>query len=224
MGTVWLIIVGMLVAGFLMYQLFDDAHAARELLNNLPHARICDAKPGLIRIAGQVRPRGQTLTAPWSGRPAVFVEVAVTQYVAQFGVVPKYQRRIQAVEFDIDDGTGHALVRIASPDSRRDVYSRVLTGALPPTRQAKELGDAPAAIRFLDDPDIDRFREEVPVSVVERIVGPADQIIVGGHAVLEVDPTVPAGGFRAPATRLVFETTEDHPLILARVGFDLWKA
>jgi hypothetical protein len=174
-------------AASLVSRIFRPGLEARDELARLPFTPIGKARPGCICVRGRVRPLGQTLPGPRSGRAAVYRELVVTD------LVPGFRRDILAVPFEIDDGTGRAVVSIPP--------------AGPPVgeREPEVLSALPASHH---------------PGGVERMIFVDDVITVGGQASWQIHPAGTQSGFRDAPTILVFEATRAQPLVLvSRFGF-----
>src|SRR3954470_7995950 len=120
-GTLLLIAAGIVGGGTLVSRIFRDGLGGGDGLGALPFTSIGAAKVGPICVTGRARPLGPPLIAPVSGRPALFFEVVVTAYgsateASALGIAGDVeavtQRRIGATSFEVDDGTGRAVVNI----------------------------------------------------------------------------------------------------------------
>jgi hypothetical protein len=196
-GTILLIAAGIAGGGTLVSRIFREGLEARDELGHLPFTAIGAAQAGAICVTGRVRALGPPLAAPVSGRPAVFFEIVTahgsstnSSFFGSFGsVAPAPYRRVGATSFEVDDGSGRAVVSIPADGPPVGEGEPEILTALPAFRRG---------------------------AAVERIVAVGDVITVGGLAVLQVHSAGTRQGPRDVPTTLVFEPRREQPLVLVR--------
>jgi hypothetical protein len=216
-----LVAVGVLAAGHALSQRLNEGLAARELIERVPLVQVGDHATGWVRITGRVRPSNERLRAPWSGRDAVFIDLHVGAAGATAGPRRTRRRVVTAVDFEIDDGTGRALVRIpplrpGAAEALTEEATEILT-AMRPSKRIRRWGPggAPAELqrlmaRFgLENPG------ELPFTATERIIAPGDELTVAGYATWEPSSSGTSGSFRSMPTVMVLEASSEHAIALA---------
>jgi hypothetical protein len=200
-GTILLIAAGIAGGGTLLSRIFREGLEARDELGHLPFTSVGAAEAGPICVRGRARALGPPLVAPVSGRPALFFEIVTTygstmnsSNFGSFGTgEAATHRHIGATPFEVDDGSGRAVVNIP-PDG-------------PPVGEGE-----PEILTALP-----AFRRG---AVVERIVAIDDVITVGGLAVWQVHSAGTRRGVRDAPTSLVFEARREQPLVLVLARYD----
>jgi hypothetical protein len=160
-----------------------------------------------VKIRGRVAPSPQgTLVAPFTGRPAVAVQV---QFLKQSAVLPDDGRGAVAewntelderkiVPFWVEDETGRALVLTDGAD---------FTAALEPVEVPPSM--RPFTNAFLDQHGVIRASAQLAAKMLEACIGPGDRVEVIGPARRE--SLEHGGGYREGALPTLVLHAADGP-------------
>jgi len=215
----------------------EEKAVVRRRLRRLPSVRLSAARPGDARVTGRVIAVGDPLHAPLTGRPCVYHEVQLR--VAYQWVKDKldaYQGETSLLAalkdagrpestnvklragraFEIDDGTGRALVVLPEP--------RVRLPGQPPEMEIHSLIPPSHHVYGLNEkipPDLARFANEAGVVAEtpramegdEGIIAPGDIVTVGGRLADETSAGASAGFSGSVRARWVLT---GEPLILLK--------
>lgn len=104
----------LLVALAVSYWFSHDA-TTRRMLKEAPVRKIAELQEGMVvRVTGRLRPAGDLIQAPLSARHCAYYEVRVEERRST-GKSSSWHdviREVQAHDFEVEDGTGVALVRM----------------------------------------------------------------------------------------------------------------
>jgi hypothetical protein len=176
-----------------------DNQAAQSERRRFVQTRIADAAEGPIEITGRVISVAEPMPAPLSGRPCAYYEVVISG-PGMWGAEARGPCAVR--EFEIDDGTGRALVRVPPVGPEREVLC-----SLPGTHTERMdlVDDPPALQRLLADPAYPRIGGGLPLFAAEAIVADGDTLTVAGYAVRD-----------APPGPLLVSTARRYPLLLIK--------
>ncbi len=174
------------------------------------------AESTLGRITGRVHEHERALVAPLTGRACVYYSVTIIA-VDSLTNGPKHRRlgSVQdAVSFELDDGSGVALVEPAGAE---------FAVAFDRESSCRGMFDADAMQRQVFAracPDRVDWFQVSRVLFREAVIAPGATLTLSGAAMLEPDRTAPAARdgplFRAgPAMRLRFTGSDTYPLVLS---------
>lgn len=195
-GALLVMGVGMLVSG-----LWGPRARARKRLDR---GQTVIQDGSVVTITGVVRPVGELLIAPLSGKPCVLYEATgrvfgkggnPTVLVADIG-----EARMTAFELETADG----VVRVEGDRAETDIPTLVLF-----PRQL----DREQAFMVAHDQSPQYLRHS---SFHEVRVEPGTKIRVQGMAIVELDASAPEGGYRDGARRVKLVAHEQHPLTIGR--------
>lgn len=162
-----------------------------------PRTAIGDLDDGtLARITGRVVVfDGQTLSAPFTGKPCVYFSVSTMFVGSGQHVLASNQ---QGVPFLLDDGEHRALIDL--DHTRVSIGTHHRTGS--------------PAMHFLHG------KSERAAGIIERreaVIAPGDELVIVGVGIGEPDPERPPSAlFRGTtARRFRFAGTDDEPLLVS---------
>jgi hypothetical protein len=217
-----LLILGLLGGGltlglYALDKVLSDGAIARRELVGLPPRRVAELRPGPARVTGRVVPVGPPLVAPLSGQPCVFYQLQTrsredpTQGKLRRGHV---HYPPAGVVFEIDDGTGRAMVRVPPPAPKPEPGDDLAWEVVCFIRGAglgKVIGRGESAA-------LDRLEEMslFGLSGVERILSAGDLVTVGGVAFEEIASDGQSASHRAPPTRQVLTATQNVRLAIVK--------
>ena len=183
-------------------------------LASRPRALVHGAQ-GTVRLTGRIRPSGELLRAPISGRPCIAYEVSVDEPGRVLG--GEWRRRVELREvpsFLVADESGATRIDTSGPFLMSLNYDRKGD-----TDSYSEYpGKHPALASFLSSLDVVtsgwlgrwwRFR------YAEGVLEEGQLVSVSAESVLEVDLAGERGGPRFPPQRLVLRGTEALPLLIS---------
>lgn len=190
---------------------FSAAAKLRRAIGDVRVTSIRDARAGeLVRITGKIRPIGEPLRSPITGRSCV----AFRSTLEESGGVKGTQwrevlREIEAVDFFLEDTTGRALIRT-------DAFEMLITD------------DTERCSGLLDDPTPDlqnflaRHRESYDGWLFNRTLRYKEGTFDAGEIVTvlgiarweaDPDPDQTGTGYRDRPKRLVIEARPDGPVL-----------
>jgi hypothetical protein len=217
-----LLVLGLLGGGltlglYALGQLLSDGALARRELVGLPPRRVAELRPGPARVTGRVVPVGPPLIAPLSGRPCVFYQLQTKS--REDPTQGRFRRHhvhypLEGAAFEIDDGTGRALIRVPPPAPKPEpgddlAWEVVCFIRGPGVSKVIERGESAA---------LDRLEEMslFGLSGVERILSAGDLVTVGGVAFEEIASDGRSASHRAPPTREVLTATQNVRLAIVK--------
>jgi hypothetical protein len=108
---------------------FSEDVKIRRALKSTPTRAIATLQEGeVVRVTGRLRPAGDLLQAPLTGRPCAYyhVEVHESQKRGKSSSWVEIARELQRLDFEVVDSTGTALVRMDASQVliTRDAHSR----------------------------------------------------------------------------------------------------
>jgi hypothetical protein len=211
----WLLAV-MVVLGLALGLARRDRRDAWWSAFRRPVSKIGDGRQGLVHIVGRVSDAGVTpVQAPVSRVPCLFYDCIVEADGGDDESSRRVRREYRGVWFQLDDGTGTALVRFADSGQAPAIPLKfdgppLVTCAIPFDGKVEGLEVRPA----LEQLCIIRPVDELPRKMYAREgrIMPGDQVSVAGVASFEIDPT----GFehRGPPRRYVITHGSDEPLFI----------
>lgn len=106
-----------LVGGALTYSgYFSEKAALHRIMRRTPLSDIgsLKAEMGAVRVVGRVRPLGEPMRAPLSGRPCVLSDAVALGYAPydESRTLEVLYREVDTVDFLLEDLTGGVLVRV----------------------------------------------------------------------------------------------------------------
>jgi hypothetical protein len=195
-----------------------DNQAAHLERHRFAQVAIASGQEGPIEITGRVVASGRPIAAPLSGQPCVYYEVVLSR----LGPVLAEARGPRTVqEFELDDGTGRALVRVPPPGPEPpmgDRPEREVLVSLPGSLTVKRsfVGPTPALDRLLADPAYPPRGADAMTAAVEGVIVDGDKITVAGFAHLELMASRQSADHRSPPQGLVITTERGYPLLLIK--------
>ncbi|MFO0587692.1 MAG: hypothetical protein U0441_09135 [Polyangiaceae bacterium] len=212
MPYLWLIILVVFAAIALFSWYFSDAAKIRRTLKATPRIDIGRVEQGRVaKIAGAVRPLGQPLRAPLTGRACVFYEVTVEEYRSsgKSGRWVEIIKDVDSQDFLLEDGTGRALVKSAGmkvlPVKDRELSSGFMNDASPVLEDyLRQHGQSSQGWVFNK-----RLRYK------EGVFEPGERVTVFGQCRWEQDPDPNAAGqgYRDTPKRLVVDMPDQGNLL-----------
>jgi len=219
-GFAW-VVGAILVSSLVLGLVQNDRLRARWSVFRRRVSKIGNAREGLVRIEGRVSDAGDApIQAPVSRIPCLFYDCIVGSNDDESpGPV---RREYRGVSFQLDDGTGTALVRF-SDSGQAPAIPLELDGpplvrcAIPfdwGVDQGPGLRAALEQMRIIDPGDA------LPQKMHAREgrIMPGDHVSVAGFASFELDPT--AFGHRGPPRRYVITHRSDKPLVVVAARRD----
>lgn len=130
MEPVGVVFIALAVGGvvFSMWWFSEDTKI-RRTLKSTPTRAIATLQEGeVVRVTGRLRPAGDLLRAPLTGRPCAYylVEVHESQKRGKSSTWVEIAQEVQRLDFEVVDATGTALVRMDASKVllTRDMHSR----------------------------------------------------------------------------------------------------
>ena len=179
-------------------------------------SRISDRREGLVRLQGRAAPAGGSFVrAPISGAQCLFYDCVVDDEGNDSH--RQVRREYRGVWFQLDDGTGTALIKFLDHGQTPAVPIDFdgppgVNCAIPLDRKAEDGAELRAAV---ERTAVIRAGDDVPrhLSAREGCIAPGDQVSVVGFASFEPDPT--AFGRRDPPLMYVVTHAPSTPLVIA---------
>jgi hypothetical protein len=179
-------------------------------------SKVSAGREGLVRVQGRAAPvDGSFVCAPISGASCLFYDCVVDDNSDDS---PRQVRReYRGVWFQIDDGTGMALIKFADSGQTPAVPVEFdgppgVSCAIPLDRKAETADALRAAV---ERTHVIRAGDDVPrnISAREGCLMPGDHVSVVGFASFERDPST--FGRRDPPLMYVVAHAPDTPLVIA---------
>ena len=209
---IWVLVL-LFFAGVAIYAwYFSEAARIRRALKAAPRVDIARVQQGQVaKIAGAVRPLGEPLRAPLTGRACVFYEVTVEEYRSsgKSGRWVEIIKDVDAQDFLLEDGTGRAVVKTAGmkvlPVKDRELKSGFLNDASPVLEDfLRQHGQSSQGWVFNKN-----------LRYKEGVFEPGERVTVLGQCRWEQDPDPSAAGqgYRDTPRRLVVDVPDQGQLL-----------
>lgn len=193
---------------------FSDAQKVRRQLRRAPVKSIGQVGDDeLAKVVGRVRPLGESLSAPLTGRPCVYF-VAIVQERQKRRNSSHWRtiaREERCVPFVLEDDTGRAIVEATAARAALDVDSHSTSGVLDDPTDAQRAflarhGQSATGLIFNR-----RLRYR------EAVIEDGEIVAVLGAGTREPDPdAAPTDGYRGAApTRLRLTSSRKYPLVIS---------
>lgn len=206
-----LIFVGVVAVLFVAGWWFSSAQVGRRALKKVRPTRVRDAREGeRVKVVGDAKPSGETLSAPLSGRPCVAWQLRVWVEERRTGdLVNESQVR----EFYVDDETGRALVRTSAAKLALEEDGE---GGMGTFQAASPELEAFCKARGIDTKSWVGLERELRYR--EAVVEVGETVAVMGVARWEVDPgSIAKEGYRDGEKRLVVEAPRDGAVVISDI-------
>ncbi len=219
MTNLWILgaaLVGPLIVRNVMRSVFGDPAVAWREVRRFPPLRVCDVTSGAVRLTGRVVAAPPPLVSPVGGKPCVFYQLQV-RTLGLLGRTPLYPDH--EVSFEIDDGSGRALVRVPPPPpppEPGDETAWEVVCAIGGERLSRRLtwGESVAFDRIYHHGN--PRGTFIPVTATEGIIAAGDLVIVAGHASTEIVPDGQASSYRTPPTRVTLTSAAGYRLAIVK--------
>ena len=224
MTILWMLggaLVGRLVVANAFRVAFGDPAVARRELRRFPPLRVAEITAGPARLTGRVVAVEPPLVSPLADEACVFHQLQLRRLGLRCRNVLYPSRPVQ---FELDDGTGRALVRVPPPPPPPE------PGDEPPwevvcaigARRSRRIhrGESDAFDRIYDQADLRSgiFPSVIPVLATEGIIAAGDVVSVGGFASTEIAAESRATSHRALPTRVVVTSANGYRLAVVKPG------
>ncbi len=212
---IWVVVLVLFGAFFIYQAYFSPEAKIRRTLKEARPVPISEAQAGqVVRIIGAVKPIGEPLRAPLSGKPCVFFEVTVEEHRSdgsKTGSWTEIIRETDVADFLVEDGTGRALVKTNAmkvlPVKDTELQSGFLKDAKPELEAfLQRHGQKSQGVLF-----------NKSLRYKEGVFEPGERVSVLGLGKWEQDPDPQEAGtgYRDVPKRLVLSAIDDARPLLA---------
>ena len=202
-------VFGVAAIGGAMAGLFDKHERIRRLLRRARTIPIRDVRDGQVaKVVGRVRPPGEPLIAPLTGRKCVYWEIEVTEWEGTRA--RQITRTHDQRDFVIEDGTGRALVA-----TRRSAIAAKIDARW--ARHDDENARAREALRALGIKAYDGVGAARQLTYSEAVIEVGEQIAASGRCSWESDPDPDpfAGTYRDMPRRLSISAGQGEVVVVS---------
>jgi hypothetical protein len=202
-------VFGVAAIGGAMAGLFDKNERIRRLMRRARTIPIRDVRDGQVaKVVGRVRPPGDPLIAPLTGRPCIYWEIEVTEWEGTHA--RQITRTHDQRDFLIDDGSGRALIQLrrAAIAARVDARWARHDDADERTR---------GALRALGIAAADGVGKPRQLTYWEAVIEPGEEIAASGRCEWQADPDPDpfAGSYRDMPRRLVVSAAHGEVVVVS---------